>query len=98
GCSFRTTVVRDAGRTRAAKKSAGTSGERAGRRGGGFGRQRSDISFAQVPQRQAMQRRPQVNHIALVTALLVKALEDVGLQVDAEAAAATVAAMQRTST
>jgi hypothetical protein len=40
-----------------------------------------------------MQRRPQVDHVPLLAALLVKALKDVGLQVDAERAAPAVAAM-----
>lgn len=45
-----------------------------------------------------MQRRPQVEDVALLSALLGEALEDVGFQVDAEGAAAAVAAMQRTRT
>ena len=43
-----------------------------------------------------MQRRPQVKDLAFLRALLGKALEDVGVQVDAEGAAAAVAPMQRT--
>src|SRR6516225_11812051 len=48
-----------------------------------------------LPQRVAVGRGPQVNDIALPAALSVEALEDVLLQVDAEAPPAGVAPMQR---
>ena len=47
-----------------------------------------------VTQRQAMHCGPQVDDVALLTALPVEALEDVGVQVDAEGLAASVAAVQ----
>jgi hypothetical protein len=45
-----------------------------------------------------VQRRPQVDDVALGAAAGVEALEDVGVQVDAQGAAATVAAVDGTGT
>jgi len=43
-------------------------------------------------------RGPEVDDVPLLSALFVEALEDVGLEVDAEGPAPGVAAMQRTGT
>ena len=56
-------------------------------------RTRSRAAAAQV---QVVQRRPQVDHVALLAAPRVEALEDVVVEVHAEGAAAAVAAMDRT--
>src|SRR5262249_61573951 len=49
-------------------------------------------------QRQPVDRGPEVDDVPLLAALFVEALEDVGLEVDAEGPAPGVAAMQRTGT
>ena len=47
-----------------------------------------------LTQRQVVQRRPQIDDVALGPALLGEAVEDVGVEVDAEGAAAAVAAVE----
>src|SRR5262249_61752903 len=47
-----------------------------------------------LPQRPPVNRRPQVDYIPLLPAVLVKAMENILLQVHAEGAAPGVAAMQ----
>src|SRR5262249_17830210 len=51
-----------------------------------------------LPQRPAVNRRPQVDHIPLLPAALVETMEDVLVEVDAEGAAPRIAPMQRTGT
>src|ERR1022692_3127740 len=49
-----------------------------------------------LAQRQVVQRRPEIDDVALRPVLLGEAVEDVGVELDAEGAASAVAAVDRT--
>jgi DNA-binding XRE family transcriptional regulator len=61
-----------------------------------FERERRHQIESRVPQRYAVQLRPQVDHVSLGGALRIEALEHMPLKVDAEGPAARVASVQRT--